>query len=342
MVHNTLAVNCAPTEEKELKRISSLEQRVAELENTLLRTAAAALEKRVAELEASLRESNEECDKLRKTIVDMESACKKVIPRTKEEDTFEVNDFTSEGDEKDSEKDSEKDIFESSEEQDNNSPEISDAPSVSFDDKEAEVIYGRVLKLIENMKSDCTKAIHLKIHTSMLGRSRAPSVSGIFTPSRPATPSSGHQVSSNISNSPTRIPPSRISSLPSPNGSHVSSRPGTPSGVHSISTLNSTGSSSSSTVISHNLRRKSSSISRPRTPNWLPNCSTPSGAQSPPSCNGIGIQSNLHSSIIPSGIPSNLPSKSTNIPMHIPSMRHFSKSHDSWTAILDSLPLNVN
>ncbi|CAJ0642078.1 546_t:CDS:2, partial [Entrophospora sp. SA101] len=48
-------------DDKEIKRIFSLEQRVAELENQLLRASASALEKRVKELEFSLKESNEEC-----------------------------------------------------------------------------------------------------------------------------------------------------------------------------------------------------------------------------------------------------------------------------------------
>ncbi|CAG8452452.1 5928_t:CDS:2 [Acaulospora colombiana] len=319
MVHNTLVDNCAPTDEKELKRISTLEQRVAEFENTLLRTAAAALEKRVAELEVSLKESNEECDKLRKTIVEMGSARKRdTVPGAKEENVSEKVDFTSEsGDEKDNEKDT----FESSDEQEDNNSEVSDTltslpENVVFDDREAEVIYGRILKLVENMKSDCTKAINLKIPTMMPGRSRAPSVSGVFIPSRPSTPSNGHQISPSISNSPTRmVTPSRVPSLPSLNGS----RPSTPSsGAYSL--INSIGSLSSSPqsspVIAHNLRRKSSSISRPRTPNWSPSCSAP-GTQSPPLCNGISIQSNHHASIISSGVP-----KSTNIPMHIPSMRN--------------------
>src|SRR5256885_2020983 len=78
-------------DEKELKRLNSLEQRVVEVENELLRVSAAALEKRVAELEASLKESNEERDKLRQTISHMKSAEKNITP-SKKKDSIEGKD----------------------------------------------------------------------------------------------------------------------------------------------------------------------------------------------------------------------------------------------------------
>ncbi|RHZ84996.1 hypothetical protein Glove_74g17 [Diversispora epigaea] len=399
MVPNTLIDNHPPNDEKELKRISSLEQRVAELENTLLRTAQVALEKRVAELENSLKESNEECNRLRKTITEIENVERKVVISQKEEDIFEKNDFTSEsGDEKYSEKD----MCESSDEQDVSS-EISDTLSelTSFDDKEAEIIYGRILKLIENMKSDCTKAINLKIptmsqlpklpmrtntiksntttntntHTNitsvtspnipkipsptsssqlissitsqsrMPGRSRTPSVSGVYISSRPSTPSTltnsnNHQITSNLLNfsnsSTTRMTaPSRMTSLPSLNSSYISSRPNTPSNVLSNvpsnvssnvssnalnSNVPSDTPSNTNSVSSHNLRRKSS-IST-----WKPSCNyNSSRPETPPLYNGIssGIPSNLNSlnsSIHLGNTPS--PSKSTNIPMHFQTVRN--------------------
>ncbi|CAG8562965.1 10513_t:CDS:1 [Diversispora eburnea] len=381
MVPNTLIDNHPPNDEKELKRISSLEQRVAELENTLLRTAQVALEKRVAELENSLKESNEECNKLRKTITEMESVERKVVISQKGEDIFEKSDFTSEsGDEKYSEKD----MCESSDEQDVSS-EISDTLSelTSFDDKEAEIIYGRILKLIENMKSDCTKAINLKIPTMsqlpklpmrtntiksnttsintqtniasvtspsvpkipsptsqsrMPGRSRTPSISGVYISSRPSTPSAltnsnNHQITSNLfsNSSTTRMPaPSRMTSLPSLNSSYISSRPNTPSNVLSnvpSNPLNSNVPSDTpsntpftNSVSSHNLRRKSS-IST-----WKSSCNySSSRPETPPFYNGIssGIPSNLNTlntSINLGNTPS--PSKSTNIPMHFQTMRN--------------------
>src|SRR6185312_16101907 len=73
MVHTV--IDGPVNEEKELKRIVSLEYRVNELENKLLKEATAALEKRVEELEASLKESNEERDKLRETLMQQHQEC---------------------------------------------------------------------------------------------------------------------------------------------------------------------------------------------------------------------------------------------------------------------------
>src|SRR2546426_22275 len=138
----------ARVDEKREKRLDSLEQRTIEVENMLLRTSNSALEKRVAELEASLKESKEESNKLRQTIAHMKSAEKDVTPSLKKEENIEIN---------------EKGLICNEDKKDYNiidnsiNDEVSDLTSSIS--KEEEIIYERILKLVENMKSDCQKAI---------------------------------------------------------------------------------------------------------------------------------------------------------------------------------------
>ncbi|CAG8475110.1 15800_t:CDS:1 [Funneliformis caledonium] len=318
-----------PKDEKELKRLSTLEHRVVEVENQLLRASSAALEKRVAELEVSLKESNEECVKLRQTIAHMKVAEKNVIPSMKE------------------------DIIEKKEclnsKNDTDSLEKSDV--ISINDKEEEIIYERILKLIENMKSDCQKSINLKIPASshlpkaptrqgsrlslsskspsptdglispskMIGRSRTPSLIGMspisilsaIPSSKPGIPSGAISPPNPGSNS--QIPasrmfaPTRSPSLISQNKTQLPSRPNTASGNYSSPN------SINNPVTPLNTRKQS----RPRTPSWPPKCSnlpsrptTPSGLISPPS------------SHIPSGFHSSSHPQKTAIPLHIPMMRN--------------------
>ncbi|RIA94639.1 hypothetical protein C1645_817689 [Glomus cerebriforme] len=235
------------TDEKREKRLDSLEQRAVEVENKLLRTSNSALEKRVAELEASLKESNEECNKLRQTISHMKSAEKDVIP-SKKEDIVEVkNGLICKND---------VDNF--------NNDEISDV--ISSISKEEEIIYERILKLVENMKSDCQKAINMKIPTesqlpmrptrqgSKSSASKSPSpTDGLISPSkmigRSWTPNSGISVitssiptSRAVTPSGAISPPTMSRQIPqiptkspgSPNkASQLPSRSNTPSGIYS-------------------------------------------------------------------------------------------------------------
>ncbi|CAG8589653.1 13413_t:CDS:2 [Racocetra fulgida] len=277
-------VHQLPTNEKESKRISSLEQRVEELEYTFLRTANTLLEARVAELEISLKESNEERDKLRKLLAETE------ITERKDVSDFDVENVCENVCENDCE-----DVFEDVCE-DIGSGGLDDSSENSkilknFGDKEFERVYGRILKLVDNMKSECTKAIHSKIPTpftpmssKMPIHSRTSSMSATFIPSRPNTPSSSIK-SSSIPSSPitppARLPaPLKIQNLPSP-----SSIPNTPTSTRSPTTpVNSL----SSPAIQQSLRM----LSRSRTPS-LPNLASsfnydssipsPLGSQSPQS-----------------------------------------------------------
>ncbi|GET02743.1 hypothetical protein GLOIN_2v1735022 [Rhizophagus clarus] len=228
-------------DEKREKRLNSLELRTIEVENTLLRTSKAALEKRVAELEASLRESNEECNKLRQTIAHMnlKSSEKDVTPSKKEENIEKnLNDI------------------------DNSISE----ESISNISKEEEIIYERILKLVENMKSDCQKAINMKIPTesqlpmrpmrqsSKSFSSKSPSpTDGLISPSkmigRPWTPSIGISIPASRAATPSSgaiSPPN--SQIPTKNSvsptktSHIPSRSNTPSGnyrqLNSVNSVN--------------------------------------------------------------------------------------------------------
>ncbi|CAI2185145.1 7460_t:CDS:1 [Funneliformis geosporum] len=315
-----------PKDEKELKRLSSLEHRVVEVENQLLRASSAALEKRVAELEASLLESNEECVKLRQTIAHMKVSEKNVIP-SKVEDGIEKKECLNSKD-------------------DNDSLEMSDG--ISINNKEEEIIYERILKLIENMKSDCQKAINIKIPASshlpkaptrqgsrlsfsskspsptdgltspskMIGRSRTPSLVGMSPTSifsvipsyksgipsgaiSPPNPGSNSQIPASRMLVPTRSP----SLISQSKTSQLPSRPNTASGNYSSPN------SINSPVTPLNSRLQS----RPRTPSWPQKCSRPT---TPPSHIPSGFHSNIST-----GIPSGHPQK-TAIPLHIPIMRN--------------------
>nr|CAG8461745.1 12189_t:CDS:2 [Entrophospora candida] len=181
----------------EIKRIFSLEQRVAELENQLLRASASALEKRVKELEFSLKESNEEC-------------VEEVI------------------------------------------------------DKESDIIYERILKLVETMKLDCTRSINFKI----------PVHSGL--PKFPTRQNSR----SNLSKASTaNIARPRTPSLAG------ASRPSTPSGIQRPSTPSPT-----------SLTSSPSCIQRPSTPSGI---QSPSSIQRPSAPSGIQIPSNTNNYIAP-------------------------------------------
>ncbi|CAG8509561.1 19172_t:CDS:2 [Dentiscutata erythropus] len=305
-------VHQLPTNEKDSKRISLLEQRVEDLENTLLRTANTILEARVAELETSLKESNEECDKLRRRLAETEMAMRKDVSDCGDSDIENI---------------------------------CEDVCEDTFKDIEFDRVYGRILKLVNTMKSDCTTAIHFKISMSSLPKFQSPKLSSPsgsprtppaspltpssaktppvspFTPSsakipihsrtssmstglissRPNTPSSSIKPPSSIPNSPimspARIPaPLKTQGLPSP-----SSLPNTPTSIRSPTT------SLSNPAIQQSLR-----LSRSRTPslsnlsNLASSCNydssipSPLGAQSSQSPNGISSIPSYHSNI-PSG-----------------------------------------
>ncbi|CAG8517705.1 6960_t:CDS:1, partial [Cetraspora pellucida] len=237
------------TNEKESKRLSSLEQRVEELEYTFLRTANTILEAKVAELEISLKESNEERDKLRKLLAETEINERKDVSDFDVENVCEdvcedVCDDICEDICEDVCEDGCEDI--GSDGADDGS-ENSKILKKNVGDKGFERVYGRILKLVNNMKSECTKAIHSKIPTSSLPKfgspkfsspfgspfsspfsspktppaspftpmsskmpvhSRASSMSASFIPSRPNTPSSSIK-SSSIPSSPI-TPPARL------------------------------------------------------------------------------------------------------------------------------------
>ncbi|CAG8531681.1 13890_t:CDS:2 [Dentiscutata erythropus] len=313
MVHQPIAT----PDEKELIRISSLEQRIIEFENTVFKTANATLERRVAELENSLKEITQERDNLREIIATQWK--NNSIHRFNSSKRFE---------------------FES--------------------------VYGRVWKLVENMKSDCEMAINQKISPvsnlpkfpvkqnpisnsrpgtpknqsskiSSPARSRASSVSNISVPSIPSrsntpngirTPS---VVSSSITSSKMQTP-SRIQNF-SPPDSYTSSRPNTPSNLSS-SIINPTQNNS----LSH---LNSKMPLRSRTPIW-PSCNNSSRPSTPNSSKTISNTPNTHISIavthsplcediisnvpdddpsIHSNIQSGLSSKSTGIPMYTPMTR---------------------
>ncbi|CAG8495171.1 14911_t:CDS:2 [Dentiscutata heterogama] len=237
MVHQPIATS----DEKELIRISSLEQRIIEFENTLFKTANATLERRVAELENSLKELTQERDKLREIIATEWK--NNSIHCVKE---YEKND----SDEPNSSEDSESS-------DDTSFREFNSSKRFEF-----ESVYGRIWKLVEGMKSDCEKAINQKISpvsnlpkfpvkqnstsnsrpgtpknqspiVSSPARSRASSVSNISIPSRSNTPNGIKipSVSSSIASTKMQTP-SRIQNF-SPPDSYTSSRPNTPSNLSS-------------------------------------------------------------------------------------------------------------
>ncbi|CAB5213246.1 unnamed protein product [Rhizophagus irregularis] len=283
-------------DEKREKRLNSLELRTIEVENTLLRTSKAALEKRVAELEASLKESNEECNKLKQTIahISVKSPEKEVSSlKNIEKDEKVLNNTTNE------------DILD----------DISDV--ISNINKEEEIIYERILKLVENMKSDCQKAINMKIPTeSQLPMrpmrqsaksisSKSPSPDGLISPSktisRPWTPVS-IPTSRNVTPSGAISPPNSLSShIPtknptSPKASHLPSRSNTPSGNHYQS-------NSVNSIQNNSLASSLNKKQRPRTGSCCSNI--PSRPHTPP-------PANIHPTIttgIPSGLSSGIPSK---------------------------------
>uniref|UniRef100_A0A1D1YI67 Uncharacterized protein n=1 Tax=Anthurium amnicola TaxID=1678845 RepID=A0A1D1YI67_9ARAE len=204
----------ARVDEGREKRLDSLEQRTIQVENMLLRTSQAALEKRVAELEASLKESNEECDKLKQTIAHMQSAEKDVTSSKKEENIEIIKNGLICNEKKDY-----TDNF--------TNDELSD--STSSISKEEEIIYERILKLVENMKSEGQKAINMKIPTesqlpmrpatrqsskSISSKSPSPT-DGLISPSkmigRVWTPTSGISVLTNIPTSRAATPSGAIS-----------------------------------------------------------------------------------------------------------------------------------
>lgn len=293
-------------DEKREKRLNSLELRTIEVENSLLRTSKAALEKRVAELEASLKESNEECNKLKQTIahISVKSPEKEVSPLKNIEKNEEVlNNTTNE------------DI----------SDDISDV--ISNINKEEEIIYERILKLVENMKSDCQKAINMKIPTesqlpmrpmrqsakSISSKSPSPT-DGLISPSkmiRPWTPVS-IPTSRNVTPSGAISPPNPVSShLPtknptSPKASHLPSRSNTPLGNHHQSiSVNSIQNNSLASSLNKKQRQRTGSCC---------SSSIPSRPHTPP-------PSNIHPTIttgIPTGIPSGL---SSGIPSKIQQYR---------------------
>jgi hypothetical protein len=309
-------------DEKREKRLNSLELRTVEVENTLLRTSKAALEKRVAELEASLKESNEECNKLRQTIVhmNMKNSEKDVTSSKKEENIVEnldkIDNFTNE--------------------------DISDL--ISNISKEEEIIYERILKLVDNMKSDCQKAINMKIPTEsqlpmrpmtrqssksfsskspsptdglispskMIGRSFTPTLTSIptsraVTPSgaiSPPNPMSSHIPMKNSNPSSPTKNPSPISptknpspTSPSKTSSHIPSRSNTPLGNHYQS-------NPVSSV--HNIPLSLNKKQRQRTGSCCSNI--PSRPHTPPPSSLHGIHPNIATGI-PTGIPSVLPQK---------------------------------
>jgi len=286
-------------DEKGEKRLDSLEQRTIEMENVLLRASKTALEKRVAELEASLKESNEDCNKLRQTIAHMKSAEKDVTPSNKEENIERKDDSLIYSDDK-------------KDDNDNNSiNDINDEiPSdlISTISKEEEIIYNRILTLVENMKSDCQKAINMKIPTesqlpmrpmrqgSKSVSSKSPSPTGgiissfgisVMTnipTSRAGTPSGAISPPNTMSSRQIPI----IKSPSSPNKtSHLPSRSNTPSGIHSPSSI-------VNNIPITSLNKKQ----RQRTGSCCSNI--PSRPNTPP-------PSNIHN--ITTGIPSGLPQK---------------------------------
>ncbi|CAG8470019.1 15575_t:CDS:1 [Racocetra persica] len=243
-------VHQLPTNEKESKRISSLEQRVEELEYTFLRTANTLLEARVAELEISLKESNEERDKLRKLLAETE------ITERKDVSDFDVENVC-------------EDICEEVCE-DIGSDRLDDSSENSkilknFGDKEFERVYGRILKLVNNMKSECTKAIHSKIPTSSLPKFGSPKFSSPFGSSPFGSSPFG---SSPFGSSPLGSSPFGSSPFGSPKTPPAS--PFTP--MSSKMPVHSRTSSMSATFIS----------SRPNTPSSIKSSSIPSSPITPP------------------------------------------------------------
>ncbi|CAJ0905498.1 2661_t:CDS:2 [Entrophospora sp. SA101] len=194
----------------EIKRIFSLEQRVAELENQLLRASASALEKRVKELEFSLKDNYVNSDSDSKEDYNSIGSGEEVI------------------------------------------------------DKESDIIYERILKLVETMKLDCTRSINFKI----------PVHSGL--PKFPTRQNSR----SNLSKASTaNIARPRTPSLAG------ASRPSTPSGIQRPSTPSPT-----------SLTSSPSCIQRPSTPSGI---QSPSSIQRPSAPSGIQIPSNTNNYIAP-------------------------------------------
>ncbi|CAG8575477.1 22316_t:CDS:2 [Cetraspora pellucida] len=296
------------SDEKEQIRLSSLELRITEFENSFLRTANASLEKRVVELENSLKESTQECVKLRE-----------MIAIRMENDSF------------------------------NSSKKY-----------EFESAYGRIVKLVEEMKSEGVKAINLKISsvsnlpkfpakvsnsrpgtpknqnsiTSSPARSRASSVSNISIPSRSNTPS-GIKIPSSAANAANAINvTSAVSSLKVPNlsppNSHTSSRPTTPSSTRSTNIINPIQNNSVNSVSKMPLRSRTpiwpscTNSSRPSTPNNSNTSSNTLNTQNIPNisitqsplCNDIASNILDVDPSIHSNISSVLASKSTGIPMY--------------------------
>jgi hypothetical protein len=184
-------------EEKELKRLVTLEYRVYELENCLLKEATAALEKRVQELETSLKASNEECHKLREALTQQHQG-KSMQAVDEGEDATETSEDKKVDDNAKTEN-------------------TSDCAANSDVDDKDDGTYERVLTTIEKMRQQCIRAINLKIPTS----SRLPK--NMFGMRNTTT----HKGTSSASTSPTKMPVrSRTPSCPSI--TPVSSRPGTP------------------------------------------------------------------------------------------------------------------
>ncbi|CAG8588014.1 1286_t:CDS:2 [Gigaspora margarita] len=313
-------VHQLPANEKESKRISVLEQRVEELENTLLRTANTILEARVAELETSLKESNEECNKLRKMLAEAETAMRK-----------DVSDCDS---------------------------DIESICEDACEDIEFERVYGRILKLVNNMKSEGIKAFNSKasipsglpkFHSPKLFsplsspsspssssssprtppaspfmpssaklpvHSRTPSMSTTFISSRPNTPSSSIKSPSSIPNSPimspARIPaPLKTQGLPSP-----SSIPNTPTAVRSPTTSLSNPAIQQSLRLSRSRTQSLSSLSNLASScNYDSSIPSPLGAQSSQLPNGISSIPSFHSNI-PSGLAPKTTTGTDSLLMH--------------------------
>ncbi|KAG9300368.1 hypothetical protein G9A89_009992 [Geosiphon pyriformis] len=237
MVHTIFeeSASLPPSDEKEIKRILSLEYRVAELENNLLKASTAALEKRVGELEAELKISHEECKKLRETITQMKTISSPLPAIT----TFNINEQKNvktlvpeilgevEQNEK-SNKDSPKAQYNSENGDNDRAKKTSSPVQLSDNDNDEDGAYERILKIIEKMRSDCIRAINLKIPT------------GSRLPKNPFMKRQDSK--SNLKQFPIPIPttsgvtsPTKMPLLPrTPSCTSLPSRPGTPSSLSTV------------------------------------------------------------------------------------------------------------
>ncbi|CAG8682465.1 18250_t:CDS:2 [Racocetra persica] len=274
------------SDEKEQIRLSSLELRITEFENTFLRSANASLEKRVVELENSLKESTKECVKLREMIANGPVHRKKYFGKNGSGEPNYVKlveDMKSEGVKAVNLK----------------IPSVSNLPKFPAKPSPANNSRPGTPKNQVPIASSPARSRASSVSNNT-SRSRASSISNNTSiPSRCNTPSSGIKIPSTAMNALNAVSaanaaasspitstksqtPLKVQNLSSPN-SHTSSRPTTPSNLSrpiTPSTL-SIGQNNSVNSVSH---LNSKMPLRSRTPIW-PSCSNSSRPSTPNSSN---------------------------------------------------------